>query len=248
MIDILIPVLGRPQNAAPLVENIRAVTTVPYRIIFLCSPGDEEQIAEVSRVGEEWTKSFVVGHAQLLLTQAVMNRPAGSGDFAYKINQGFLMGDNEFVFMGADDLTFEPRWDTTALKIAGDKYHVVATNDGANAQVMRGEFGTHCLIRRRYVTERGGTVDGGPGQVLCELYDHNFVDRELCHIAQHRGVFAFARHSRVKHRHPLWRTTDWDPTYRKALSNARHDQKLFLSRAHLWGYAGLSAHERKLAA
>jgi hypothetical protein len=232
VIDILIPVLSRPQNAAPLVQNIRAVTTVPHEIIFLCTEGDDAQI-----IACEATDA--AGH--------ILDGPAGPGDYAKKINRGARVS-SEWIFMGADDITFEPRWDTNALKVARDKYDVVATNDMANAYVRRGQFGTHCLIRRRYITEMGGTADGEPGVVLWEGYDHNFVDRELSHVAQARGRFAFARHSIVRHRHPLWRTAPDDSTYRKALKNFRADQKLFLSRAHLWGYEGLSGPERKMAA
>jgi hypothetical protein len=39
-----------------------------------------------------------------------------------------------------------------------------------------------------------------------------------------------------------------DPTYTKALRKFQQDRRLFLSRAHLWDYHGLSAHERKMAA
>ena len=233
MIDILIPVLGRPHNAAPLVQNIHDTTEVPHTIVFLCSRGDDAQIIACEATGES-------GH--------VMDFPAGHGDYARKINLGLLGSDSEWIFNGADDLRFEPRWDTAALKAAGDRFHVVATNDMANAQVKRGQFGTHCLIRRRYITEQGGTPDQGPGVVLFDGYDHNFVDRELCHTAQHRGCYVFARHSHVRHYHPLWRTAPQDKTYQKALRHFREDQHLFLSRAHLWGHAGLSAHERKLAA
>ena len=238
MIDILIPVLGRPHNAAPLVQNIRDTTTVTHRIRFLCTRGDNEQIEACHATGEE---TVTVGW------------PAGRGDYARKINLGsdaqrILASESEWIFMGADDLRFEPRWDTAAIKSAGDRFHVVATNDMANAQVKRGQFGTHCLIRRRYITEQGGTPDQGPGVVLFEGYDHNFVDRELCHTAQHRGCYVFARHSHVRHYHPLWRTAPQDKTYQKALRHFRDDQHLFLSRAHLWGHVGLSAHERKLAA
>ena len=233
MISILVPVLGRPQSAAPLVQNIHDVTTEEHEILFLCSRGDTAQI-----------EACFATEARAV----VMEYPALSGDFARKINTGFHATQGEWVFMCADDVRFEPRWDTTALKVAKDRFDVVGTNDLANAQVQRGLFGTHCLIRRRYVTETGGTAEGEPGTVLWEGYDHNFVDRELCHVAQHRGVFVFARHSRVRHYHPLWRTAPDDPTYRKALKNFRADQRLFLSRAHLWGYVGLSAPERKLAA
>jgi hypothetical protein len=83
---------------------------------------------------------------------------------------------------------------------------------------------------------------------LHEGYDHNFVDRELAGWAQHHGVFRFAPHSRVKHSHPQWRTAQMDPTYTKALRKFQQDRRLFLSRAHLWDYHGLSAHERKMAA
>ena len=237
MIDILIPVLGRPHRAAPLVENIRDSTEVEHRITFICSPGDDEQIAACQATDASWV---VFGNG-------------GSGDYARKINHAtMILGawQGDWVFNGADDLTFEPGWDTNALKMAdsGPGFDVVGTNDLANASVKRGQFGTHCLIRRRYITERGGTADQQPGTVLHEGYDHNFVDRELCHTAQHRGVFVFAKHSRVKHSHYLWGTADKDNTYRKAMRHYQDDHRLFLSRAHMWDYIGLSSQERKMAA
>lgn len=233
MIDILVPVLSRPQNAAPLVENIHDVTAVEHTILFLCSRGDIAQI-----------EACFATDARTI----VMDYSAGQGDYARKINTGFHATGSEWVFNASDDIRFEPNWDTTALKIAGSHFGVIGTNDLSNGQVKRGQFGTHCLIRRRYITEQGGTADQVPGDVLWEGYDHNFVDRELCHVAQSRHTFVFARHSRVKHFHPLWRTAPQDATYRKALRHFRDDQRLFLDRAHLWGHVGLSAQERKLSA
>jgi len=250
MIDILVPVLGRPQNVQPLVDSIRANTTEPHTITFLCSDGDGVQ--------REAVREAMVANHPARIFSVDTGRPAGGGDYAMKINDGFHMSqkmrrevglpDSEWVFMAADDIRFEPRWDTTALKAAGDMFHVVGTNDLANSQVQRGLFGTHCLIRRSYITEHGGTADNITGSVLYEGYDHNFVDRELCHLAQHRGVFVSARHSRVRHYHPLWRTAKSDPTYVKALARFREDQQLFLTRAHLWDHEVLSEHERKAAA
>lgn len=234
MIDILIPVLGRPHNAGPIVKNITDTTTVAHRILFLCSRGDHDQ-----------TKACVASGAD---QTHVMDFPPGRGDYAKKINYGFNEGDSEWVFSGADDLRFESGWDLIALKAAGKHNHVVATNDMANGNVKRGDFGTHNLIRRRYITAQGGTGDGTSGPVLWEGYDHNFVDRELCGVAAHRGVYVFARHSHVRHYHPLWKTALNDSTYVKALKHFRDDQLLFISRAHLWNYQGLSARERKLAA
>ena len=161
------------------------------------------------------------------------------------MNFGFEMTERPFVFLGADDIQFTPGWSERALERM-DAHSVVATNDEANAQVKRGEFGTHCLVRRSYVTEVGGSLDG-PGVLLHEGYDHNFVDRELCHLAQSRGQYAFAKDSVVRHKHPLWRTARWDATYRKALDKFHEDRMLFLERSVQWGYAGLSSPEQNMA-
>ncbi len=219
MIDILIPVLGRPQNAAPVVASIRATTTVEHTITFICTHGDTAQIDAAIATSPD---------------QVHVVPPNPSGDYAKKINEAFRHGTSEWVFQGADDLTFYPGWD----RVIGDQYMVIATNDMSNGSVKRGLFGTHNLIRRSYITT----------DVLYEGYDHNFVDRELCGFAQQAGVYTFARSSRVRHHHPLWRTAPNDPTYVKSLARFHQDRALFLSRAHLWGYHGLSEQERKLAA
>ena len=124
MIDILIPVLGRPHNAGPLVQNIRDTTEVPAKVVFLCSRGDHPQI-----------DACLATDAHTL----TMEFAAGRGDYARKINYGFNITGaawepGEFVFMAADDLRFEPRWDTAALKAAGTRHGVVGTNDMANAK------------------------------------------------------------------------------------------------------------------
>jgi hypothetical protein len=218
MIDVIVPVLERPGNAQPLVDSLTA-SGASAKITFVCSYEDDAQI-EACKATE----------AEILF----LARDPGPGDFARKINRGFAHTEGEFVFMGADDITFAPGWDTHALKMMRGRIGVVATNDKANRQVMRGEFGTHCLIRRSYIDEHGGTFDQDPGVVLYEGYDHNFVDRELCDVARRRRAFAFARESIVAHRHPLWRTASWDPTYRKALARFSEDQRLYMARASMW--------------
>jgi hypothetical protein len=92
--------------------------------------------------------------------------------------------------------------------------------------------------------EQGATADGVPGLLLHEGYDHNYVDRELCSVAQHRHVYAFARRSVIRHRHPLFNTARWDATYRKSVANFQADRALYLARAPLYGYAGLTGQER----
>lgn len=218
MIDVICPVLSRPQNAQPLVDSL-AASGADAKITFVCSPGDVEEQKAAALTGADWI---------------IYPLPPGTGDFARKTNYGFLATQQEFLFMGADDIDFTPGWDTHALNKMRGRIGVVGTNDKANRQVMRGEFGTHCLISRAYIDEHGGTFDNTPGVVLYEGYDHNFVDRELCEVARRRRRFAFAAQSIVYHRHPLWKTAQWDTTYRKGGARFHDDQRLFSERSRLW--------------
>jgi hypothetical protein len=215
MIDVLVPCLSRPHNAQILTDYFYNNSPVGSALLFLCSPGDDAQIEACRATGE---------------SVEVVEWPAGPGDYARKINHGYELTKRPYLLNGSDDIEFTPGWAEEALRNMRPGVCVVATNDMANASVRRGLFGTHCLIRRSYVDEQGGTFDEQPGVVLWEGYDHNYVDRELCELAKGRGCYAFAKRSVIRHRHPLWRKAEWDDTYRKALSRIRDDQRLFEER------------------
>jgi hypothetical protein len=229
MIDVLVPVLARARNVAPFVESFRVATPKGSQIHFLCSPGDEEEIAACQESGEhtlimEWTPE--------------------RSDYPRKMNFGFSVTEQPWILLGSDDIEFTPGWLNRALRTAKDtKASVIATNDMANRQVMSGQFGTHSLVRRAYVEEQGASMDG-PGVLIHEGYDHNFCDRELCHVAEYRGLYAFSEGSHVRHRHPHWKSARMDSTYKKGLRTFREDQALFLSRGHLWNYCGMSEPEK----
>jgi hypothetical protein len=225
VIDILIPCLGRPESIPRLQENWQATCPPDSELVFIISPHD---IPVMQAVVENGATSIAADW-----------RP-GRGDYGMKMNLAYRKTEREWLFLGAQDIHFTEGWFDQAMRHS--HYDVIATNDRANRQVMRGEFGTHCLVRRSYVDEQGASADG-PYVLIHEGYDHNFVDRELCGVAKNRGVFAFAKRSVVEHSHPLWRTADWDDTYRKGLAKFQEDRRLYLSRAHLWDYAGLSSHE-----
>lgn len=218
MIDILIPVLDRPQNVRPLIKSMQ-VTKTPYSPIFICSPGDDEEIAAVEESGERYL---------------IVDWTPEKSDYTKKMNLGFRSTENPFVLLGSDDIDFKPGWDKEALAVAEKTgAGVVATNDCANPGVKRGIFGTHCLVRRSYVEQEGGSFDG-PGYLMHEGYDHNWCDRELCDLAHARGQYAFAEKAHIVHRHPNWGSAEMDSTYRKGLSSFRIDGRLFSKRARLW--------------
>ena len=219
MIDLLIPVLGRPQNAQPLVDSIRENTTSPHCTFFLCTRGDELEIEACKATG-----------CPVLLVDP------GPCEYARKINEGIARSAeiraSEFIFLGADDLRFHPLWDVRAVEmyIASGK-RVVGTNDMGNATVMRGEHATHSLVHRSYVEL--GTVDDQT-RLLHEGYNHNYVDTEFIGTAMSRDEFIFAADSYVEHLHPFWKKGLDDVIYRKGRKLVNRDARTFNSRRHLW--------------
>jgi hypothetical protein len=225
-IAILVPVLDRPRNAQALVSSVKRATQVRHTILFLCSPGDSDEIAAC--------QSTLAG-------VHIVDWPPGPGDWAKKINRGFAITKEEFVLLGADDLHFHRDWDFAALSIARQtKAGVIGTNDLGNATVMRGHHSTHPLVRRTYIEEYG-TIDE-PGKVVHEGYQHQWVDTELCETAMARRQWAFAADSHVEHLHPFWHKSKMDATYKKALSTPHEDHKLWGQRRHMWQPAAMRGH------
>jgi hypothetical protein len=161
VIDVLIPLLGRPETVKPLVDNILS-TSFEARIILLCSPNDDEVIEEASAVAD-----------MINVIRAVMREGPGPGDYAKKINAGFDLTTRPFVLLAASDLRFHAAWDVRAIEIAlKTDAGVIGTNDLGNPTVMQGKHSTHPLVRRSYIEEQGGTLDRIPGVVLFEGYGH----------------------------------------------------------------------------
>jgi hypothetical protein len=214
VIDILVPVLGRPQNVKPFLESV-AITSYPYRVFFICTISDKEQIAACEASG---TRTLIHPH------------PAGKADFAKKINWAFPQTDAPWVFQAADDLRFHEGWDTYAIRMGDTReVGVVGTDDMGNALVMRGGHSTHTLIRRAYITSYGGTYDNS-GLVFSELYDHQYCDNEFVQTAIRRGQWAFSKRSKVEHLHPAWGKGPMDATYDKALRATSRDARLYKDR------------------
>lgn len=216
-IDVLIPVLNRPQNVRPLLDSL-AVTESPYRVFFICSPKDYAQI-----------KACKESEAETL----IVDWHPGPADFAKKINWAFEQTDSEWVFQGADDLRFHAGWDTQAIML-GTKSRklVIGTNDLHNPAVLKRVASTHTLFARSYIEAYGGTSDN-TGRVFCELYDHQFVDTEFVATARTRQQWVFCKQSIVEHLHPHWGFGEMDATYKKAIRATNQDYQLYRERLGL---------------
>jgi hypothetical protein len=209
--------LGRPHRVAPLLESIADVTTVPYRVLFVCTPGDTAVIEAIdAEHGEHIT---------------VERQP--TGDYARKINAGYRYTNEPLLFLGADDLRFHPHWFERAVAHLDDPaIGVVGTNDLTNRRTYQGTHSTHSLVTRRYA-DRFGTIDE-PGKVLYEGYVHEYVDDELVGTAQARGAYAHAIDSVVEHLHPMGGKAPTDDLYDAQAERMRLSRRVFQKRRAMW--------------
>lgn len=215
---VLVPVLNRPHRALPLAKNLRE--TCDAELLFIVSQSDSKELEAVkSASGQVEGVSFL----------GVPWKPA-AGDYAKKINFGFNQTDQTWVFTGADDLFFHPNWLENALAVHhSTNQQVIGTNDLCNPTTKHGKHSTHTLVHREYIEDIGASWDG-PGVVLHEGYDHQYIDNELVVAAKMRREWAHASDSHVQHLHPLCGGSVRDATYNKALARGREDGRLFLRR------------------
>lgn len=210
---IIVPVLQRPDRVVSLIASIEAATPAPHRTLFVCTEDDWPQREAVAAAG-----------ASMLIAPG-SRKP---GDYASKINLAYRSSDEPHLFLAADDLVFHPGWYEKASALLTDAIQVVGTNDLGNQRVMNGGHSTHTLVTRQYCDERG-TIDG-PGAVLCEQYNHWYVDDEFIQTAQARGAFAPCLESVVEHLHPAWKKGEEDAVYRLGQSKSAKDRRIYRQR------------------
>lgn len=211
-VTVIVPVVGRPQNAERFMRSLRASTGLAD-VIVVCEEGDDD-------TEQAW-----------LDTDADMVIVSEAKSFPDKVNKAFgFIEDTPWIFLAGDDVVFRPAWLDHAVataKATGAK--VVGTNDLANKRVMAGEHATHMLIATDYVREVGSSWDG-PGVVCHGGYRHWFVDDEIVTAAKQRDVWAHSPHSIVEHMHPIAGKAEVDETYRKGERHAKKDQALYVER------------------
>jgi hypothetical protein len=207
---VIVPVMKRPQNAAPFMASLRASTGLAT-VYAVADKGDHETRA-----------AWLAAGATVL--------DAKGSHFAEKVNEGARRTSEPWVFVVGDDVRFHPGWLDHAQYVGNTEgVAVVGTNDGANPRVLTGEHATHLLIRRSYIDEVGASLDG-PGLVCHEGYRHWYVDDEIVSAAKLRGQWGMALAAMVEHHHPIWGTAPEDDVYKLGQLGAEADSKLFEDR------------------
>ena len=203
-VAVLIPLM-RPHRIAGLVQNIRETT--PDCHIVVIATGE---CAEASR------------HLGVSLIED------SGGTWAQRINAGFTVTTEPYIFTGADDLLFHSGWIEAAMEVMKTLDGVLAVNDLYNTA------GVHYLMARSYIDTLGGCV-GEPGVVCHEGYRHSYVDDEIRATAQfHERWGGVVQNSVVEHMHPGAGKSSLDEIYAMGEASMDQGKVLFASRAHLW--------------
>jgi hypothetical protein len=209
---VVVPVLRRPQNAAPFMESLIASDTLAR--VYAVADADDPDTAQA------WKESGA--------TVLTWHGPS-PGTFAQKANIGYRATTEPWLLLAGDDVKFHPGWLDQAQAAARDGADVIGTNDLHNPRVTAGDHSPHPMIRRAYIDEQGASWDG-PGTVAHEGYAHWFVDDEIVTAAKQRDTWAMAFHSKIEHLHPLWGLAADDETYALGREHIEQDKALFEKR------------------
>jgi GT2 family glycosyltransferase len=210
---VIVPVLRRPQNAAPFMASLKA-SGADLATVYAVADADDPDTAQA------WKESGA--------TVLTWHGPS-PGTFAQKANIGYRATAEPWLLLAGDDVKFHPGWLDQAQAAARDGADVVGTNDLHNPRVTAGDHSPHPMIRRAYIDEQGASWDG-PGTVAHEGYAHWFVDDELVTVAKQRDTWTAAPHAKVEHLHPLWGLAEDDGTYALGREHIEQDKALFEKR------------------
>jgi hypothetical protein len=130
VIAVLVPTFGRADRLARVAANIAENTETEHRVVFAV---EAEDVASIAAAAE-------------LDVDVVVNE--GRPNYSGAITTAYRETPAEYVFAGADDLNFQPGWDTAALALMDGWVQVVGTNDLLNPYVTAGLHATHCLVDR----------------------------------------------------------------------------------------------------
>lgn len=221
-VDIIVPVLWRPDNARLFVASLRASLDDPRRVAVT---------AVASHYDRPTLRAWQTAGADVISEPGLDTFPA-KVNHAYRHLADARPGPAPFLLLLGDDVAFHPGWLDAVLEVwTKTGADVICTNDLGFHKDATG--GTHPLIARSYIDELGASWDG-PGVVCHEGYRHNYVDAEIMAKGKHHDTWAPAPLAVIEHLHHQWRKAPVDATYQLGTDSLHRDRDLFYARLAIY--------------
>lgn len=202
---ILIPAM-RVQHFERIVANIADVTPQPHFIYWMVSA--QEEVDELDSLDQLYFRD-------------------DGGTWGGRLNHMFHHTSEPYVFLGADDLKWHPRWLEHAMSAMKRVDGVVSVNDQWQLQ------GTSALVSRHYINSMSGCMD--EDDVLIHPgYTHHGSETELFETAARRGRYAYCAESVVEHLHFIVNKSEDDEVYALGASRTAYNVALFQKRRQMW--------------
>lgn len=221
-VGIIVPI-ARRTKAKPFLESL----------LTSLSPGQTDRVKVYAMCDDSDYEASSVWDYQNVYTGCIVDAHRylrTMGSFAEKVNRGFSLSDEPWIFLVGDDVKFHPGWLDQAMEVARTTgKQVIGTNDLGTRAVQNGEHATHMFLSRAYVDNFGGGWDGR-GIVCHEGYRHWYVDNEIVLAAKERDAWAPCLAAVVEHMHPLFGKGEPDEVYAIGQEANETDRALFTQR------------------
>lgn len=223
-VAIVVPIAKR-NNARTFLDTLFSSLTQEQHArvkVYAMTDFTDSEATDAWRAQSFWSYANVEVHPHPYLR--------AMGSFGQKVNHGYDISSEEWLFAVGDDVKFHPGWLDQALEVARTTgKNVIGTNDLGTDAVKSGDHATHLLIRRSYIEQVGASWDG-PGIVCHEGYRHWFVDNEIVVAAKQRDTWAPCTLAVVEHLHPYFGKGAMDDVYKIGESAADLDSSLYIAR------------------
>lgn len=226
-VAIIVPVAKR-DNAEPFLASLADSLSPAQRerVTVYVMADESDQMTALD--WNFWSRLYL----QLTIDQHAYLREMGS--FAEKVNRGYEISWEPWLFLVGDDVQFHRGWLDQAMAVARSTgKRVIGTNDLGNPAVLAGDHATHMFIRRDYVARVGSSWDG-PGVVAHEGYRHWYVDNEIVLSAKQRDEWDPCLAAHVEHLHPYFGKAATDDVYAIGEKASVDDSVLWGSRVQTY--------------
>lgn len=210
-IAAIIPTYKRVDKLLEFINNFDGTST-DATLYFVVTPEDKKSQRVLERLGQHY---FVV-----------------EGEYRAAINYGFCLTTEPFCLFAADDVVFQPGWDTRLLELTADtsKWVFGGIDSWEVSQTML--HLSHPLVRRSHFTELPYYGD----------YQHYQEDVEMIQRAFKDNGIVIIPEILLEHPHPYNDNKpkeDYDETYLHSMVQAKRDNDIYNRRKgefEIWDY------------